>query len=157
MAERIPVPPPASLDLIRFMSRVQPKPDGCWLWIGGKFANGYGYFTLEGKGRRAHRVMYVWSRGELPEGLQIDHTCKVKLCVNPMHMEAVTLAENVRRSNGWGGIESRKTHCVNGHPLSGDNLGTRPYGKGKLGRRCLICHRETYRRWVAKKRAAASA
>jgi hypothetical protein len=135
------------------MSRVQPQPDGCWLWTGGKFANGYGMIQLQGKLRRVHRVIYVWTRGELPEDLQIDHTCKVKLCVNPMHMEAVTLAENVRRSNGWGGRESRKTHCVNGHPFSGDNLVTRPYGDGKRGRRCLTCHRETVRRAAAKKAA----
>ncbi len=137
------------------MSRVQPQPDGCWFWTGGKFANGYGMFQLQGKLRRVHRLSYVWTRGELPEGLQIDHICKVKLCVNPTHMEAVTLAENVRRSNGWGGIESRKTHCVNGHPFSGDNLRPRiQYGK-VVGRTCRSCARATYQRQRAKKAAAA--
>ena len=128
------------------MSRVSVSDDGCWLWTGGKFTNGYGMVRIQEKLRRAHRVMYVWTRGELPEDLQIDHTCKVKACVNPLHMEAVTLRENVRRSNGWGGVESRKTHCENGHELTPENTARR--GDPSRGwRECRQCQRDKSRRY----------
>ena len=128
------------------MSKVSVSDEGCWLWTGGKFQNGYGMFMLQGKLRRVHRVMYVWTRGELPEDLQIDHTCKVKACVNPLHMEPVTLRENVRRSNGWGGIESRKTHCENGHEFTPENTARR--GDPSRGwRECKQCRRDISRRY----------
>lgn len=68
--------------------------NGCWVWQGGRDVKGYG--KLEG--RRAHRVYYERYVGPIPAGLQIDHLCRNTGCCNPNHLDAVTSAENVRRS-----------------------------------------------------------
>lgn len=71
--------------------------NGCWLWQGCLNVRGYGQL---GKGSRAaHRVFYERHVGPIPEGLTIDHLCRVRHCVNPAHMEPVTVAENVRRGS----------------------------------------------------------
>ncbi len=67
--------------------------DGCWEWLHAIQVRGYGVL----RGRLAHRVIYEAVRGPIPEGLQIDHLCENKRCVNPWHLEAVTLQENLRR------------------------------------------------------------
>lgn len=75
----------------------------CWIWAGGINPNGYGFFNILDEGKRttrpAHRFMYGVVHGEIPEGLEIDHLCRVRACVNVGHLEAVTHAENVRRAN----------------------------------------------------------
>lgn len=82
----------------RFWKRVN-KTDTCWLWTGGQIGKGYGVFRLNGGGKLAHRVAYQFVKGEIPEGLEIDHLCKVRHCVNPSHLEAVTRLENMLRSD----------------------------------------------------------
>lgn len=84
----------------RFWSKVDRSggPDACWLWTGAPI-DGYGTFTVStGVSRRAHRVAYELQVGPIPAGLEIDHLCRVKLCVNVKHLEAVTHAENLRRA-----------------------------------------------------------
>lgn len=69
----------------------------CWIWTGATTVageRGYGYYRK----RAAHRVFFEEARGPVPEGMQLDHLCRVRLCVNPDHLEVVTLLENVRRS-----------------------------------------------------------
>lgn len=105
---------------------------GCWLWSGFVRRNGYASMTVAGKTRMAHRVSYTAFVGEIPDGLVIDHKCKRRCCVNPRHLEAVTYAENNRRSPRE---KPLKTHCVNGHSLSGENLYPGRY------RRCAECAR----------------
>lgn len=70
---------------------------GCWLWKGAKSKGGYGYLRVMGTPTQAHRVFYERHKGAIPEGLHIDHLCRVRGCVNPDHLEPVTLAENGRR------------------------------------------------------------
>lgn len=122
------------------LSRCHPEPNsGCWLWI---FVvnpvTGYAYAPLGRRGKRvlAHRMSYEAFKGPIAPGLQIDHRCKTRSCVNPDHLEAVTQQENIRRQRHVA-HNAAKTNCVKGHPLHGDNLYLRPTG----GRACLTCRR----------------
>lgn len=134
----------------RFWAKVE-KTESCWIWRGNQFRNGYGYFGVtESVGRLAHRFSYEELVGSIPEGLTIDHLCRVRACVNPAHLEAVTLKENIRRIPH---PNSAKTHCPKGHEYSGDNL----YLVPKTGARaCKECVRVKSREWQRKKRANAS-
>lgn len=71
--------------------------NGCWIWNAKARRGGYGLIGIDGKSYRAHRWMYEQLVGPIPEGLQIDHLCRVRECVNPAHLEPVTHAENGRR------------------------------------------------------------
>jgi len=86
---------------------------------------------------RSHRLSCLLARGPVPETLVVDHLCFRKRCVNPAHLEPVTLAENCRRARREGPHFHRKVECVRGHPLSGENLYITPRGS----RRCRACKR----------------
>ena len=101
-------------DMERF---IQPEPNsGCWLWIGASTSNGYGLYAppAPAKTRQAHRESYQLLVGPIPDGLEIDHLCRVRSCVNPFHLEAVTHRENVIRGNPKS-YARRTTHCAQGH------------------------------------------
>jgi hypothetical protein len=137
--------------LDRFEAKFSPEPNsGCWLWFGA-VSNGYGYFSIDSKRDLAHRVAYRLYNGSIPDGLELDHLCRMRCCVNPDHLEPVTRGENIRR--GLTGETARqrqlmKTHCPQGHPFSGENLYISPSG----GRACRICFREKGARYRARKR-----
>ena len=105
--------------------------NGCWEWQGAKQRIGYGIFR---KGV-AHRTAYELAVGPIPVGLELDHVCGNRACVNPLHLEPVTRRENIMRSQSFAAVNARKTHCPKGHPYSGQNLLVRPSGD----RRCRIC------------------
>jgi len=123
----------------RFWPKVE-KTDGCWNWIAGKNAHGYGAIAAgQGKNKsmlRAHRVAWELTNGPIPEGLQLDHLCRNRAYVNPAHLEPVTQRENMLRGEGVTGTNSRKTHCKNGHSLSDALMHLKPGW-----RRCRECHR----------------
>lgn len=76
----------------------------CWLWTAAKTSDGYGLTTLYGRAECAHRAVWMLLMGEIPKGLQLDHLCEVRDCVNPDHLEPVTKRENARRMadrRGW--------------------------------------------------------
>ena len=124
---------------------------GCWLWDGLLNIGGYGrYWPKRGDRhyKMAHRVAYEAAKGPIPRGLQLDHLCRVRRCVNPAHLEVVTNRQNVLRGVGTTAQNARKKSCNRGHPLNGKNLYTHPRNGF---RRCVTCHRADARmRWRKK-------
>jgi len=100
-----------------FWARVE-KTDTCWLWTAHKHRAGYGVFRFNGKTWLAHRLAYELVIGPIPDGLGLDHLCRVRKCVNPDHLEPVTQAENMRRATNL------KTHCPHGHAYTPENTYT---------------------------------
>jgi hypothetical protein len=87
----------------RLWQKIRRTPDGCWEWTGAMSrATGYGKATMNGRSDGAHRIMYELIVGPIPTGLDLDHLCRNRICVNPAHLEPVTRSENVRR--GIGGV-----------------------------------------------------
>lgn len=122
----------------RFEAKTQ-RTDTCWLWSG-RLKDGYGQLSVNGRTTGAHRFAYERFVGPIPEGLVIDHLCRVRNCVNPGHMEPVTLAENIRRGETGKYLKDR-THCPRGHEYTEANTYiTKPGTRG-----CRACAREKSR------------
>lgn len=111
---------------------------GCWIWMGAKGGghpgDRYGLVKLQGKLRLAHRVVFELLSGPIPEGLTLDHLCRTRLCVNPVHLEPVSLKENILRGKGVTAVNAAKTACVNGHEFTPENT-----YRHKIGRGCRAC------------------
>jgi|SRR6185503_12242707 len=123
----------------RFLAKVAvDEVSDCWVWVAGRFSNGYGCFKLRGGSRLAHRVAYTTWRGPIPDDKVLDHVvCDSPPCCNPWHTEPRTTAQNVLRGDGPCARNARKTHCASGHSLEGENLYVNPLGK----RNCRVCLR----------------
>lgn len=133
-----------------FWRRVRVSESGCWEWAGARTANGYGRLRPGGRHVYAHRFAYEGLVGPIPEGLSLDHLCRVRHCIRPGHTEATTHRTNVRRGIGPTAVNARKTHCSRGgHPLFGDNLYVNPRGE----RNCRICKADNDRRYAAARSA----
>lgn len=115
-------------------------PTDCWTWTGSRTLASYGQFGFAKKGGRstyAHRLSYELAIGCIPEGHQIHHRCKNRLCVNPAHLESISVGDHARHHS-----QERKStgvlrwlQCSRGHELSGDNVVVKPDGR----RRCKAC------------------
>lgn len=136
-------------DEARFWPKVAlPNGEGCMLWTGSTDRDGYAQFFAAGRMRKAHQLSYVLAYGPIPEGLEVDHVqsrgCRNRHCVAPLHLEAVTHAENMRRA------KAAKTHCINGHDYALENIYVTPSGS----RNCRECRRQALRDLRARRRAA---
>lgn len=140
--------------LTRFWTKVDKSGD-CWLWTAERSHDGYPRFNLSGSERvYAHRFAYEQMVAPIPDGLELDHLCRVRHCVNPAHLEPVTGLVNQHRSPlTLTSVNAAKTHCPRGHPYEGDNLLTR--ATGRVCRECKrALDRESQRRYRAKKKEA---
>lgn len=144
--------------LHRVLSCIVPG-ENCWDWSG-HLSEGYPRIGMNGRLVLVHRWWYAFLNGPIPDGLTIDHachngtgcpggpTCPHRRCLNPSHLEAVTLRENNRRSSphghGMGRVNAAKTHCKRGHLF--DKQNTIPTGRQGQWRACLECRRTRYQR-----------
>jgi hypothetical protein len=127
----------------------------CWTWTGATQTGGYGSFGVGGgKQVLAHRFSYEFMRTEIPSGLQIDHLCRVRTCVNPWHMEPVTGRVNILRSTNFAAVNASLEACRRGHLFTEEN--TRIQRQGNR-RHCRACARERNRLWRAQQKAKAVA
>jgi hypothetical protein len=134
----------------RFISKIARTP--CWEWQGTTLVNGYGQLKGDHKVEYAHRISYRLFRGRIPGSFVIDHLCRNRRCVNPLHLEAVSNKENLLRGVGSPARNARKSACKRGHPLSGDNLRVSVTKSGK-GRVCRTCVRRYAARYYQDRKA----
>lgn len=130
---------------VKARQKIFPEPmTGCWLWGGSINSKGYGRWKDRVKFHMAHRFVYETIIGQIPDGLQLDHLCRVRCCVNPSHLEPVTVTENVRRSlrdrsfvspDGVIRHFSLKEFCMKGHRFTKESTYVSPRGRW----RCKIC------------------
>jgi len=109
----------------------------CWIWAGAGNGHGYGRRQIRGRTFMAHRLSYEQARGPIPAGLELDHLCRVTMCVNPDHLEPVTRAENIRRGTSPFAANARKTHCKRGHEFTPENTYINPRNGARWCRPCM--------------------
>lgn len=140
-------------DVQRFWSKVS-KGDPCWWWHGYTDKDGYGIIThyVDAKKwtRKAHRIAYLLAHGQIDPGLTIDHLCRNRRCVNPAHLELVSMKENTFRGVGPASINVKKTSCMRGHPLSGENLYLDPRDGHRACKACRDSRKPAWRRNATK-------
>jgi len=136
---------PAQLE--RFWSNVEDQ-GFCWHWTGSRIKGGYGNFRFGRRTHQAHRLAYQLLVGEIGPGLQLDHLCRIRACVNPDHLEPVAQRINILRGFGASAVHARQTHCINGHEFTKANTRIRRSGR----RECRTCHarQERERYWRMK-------
>lgn len=141
-------------ELARFMAKTMPAANDCILWTATKVNGGYGHVRIGGRLRLAHRVLYEHVNGPIPAGLDLDHLCRVRACVNPNHLRPATRRENIMApgSESLTKRHAEKTACHRGHPLEGANVYR--YSDGR--RRCNQCRRDSANARNRRKRECAA-
>ena len=123
----------------RFWEKVYLPPceDDCWRWMAKKVSGGYGVFFPPGNrvGVLAHRWAYEQEVAPIPQGLTLDHLCRTPGCVNPAHLEPVTIRENILRGMSPTAICARQTTCLRGHSFDAANT----YIDKRGARICRAC------------------
>lgn len=129
--------------LPRFLDKIAADgPESCWEWVGTIHPLGYGQWKILGRTQRAHRVAYALLVGPLDDVLTVDHLCRNKCCVNPAHLELVTLLENNHRRR----LDRRGELCAKGHVFVAR-------GEQRNRRSCRECFNEYQRERLRAKRA----
>ncbi len=125
----------------RMLQKISPEPNsGCWLWEGAWTTAGYGSMTLNYKRYYPHIYCYELANGPVPDGLELDHLCRMRCCCNPEHVEPVIHAENLRRGMSPLNARGKRTHCKRGHEFSDTNTKWYTHGKN-TSRICLTCQK----------------
>jgi hypothetical protein len=146
---------------VRFWDKVMPEPNsGCWLWTAALDSGGYGSFGAGGGSRRtvrSHVLAYETLVAKIPttdkphnlsnRALDVDHLCRVRTCVNPGHLEAVTHKVNVQR-----GEKANRTHCPQGHEYTPENTILIHRASGSVSRNCRECSYAMSIRYLATNR-----
>lgn len=133
---------------VRLLRNSVESSGGCWLWQAAVSGKGYGSFRTPQGSVIAHRAAYELFLGPIAPGMHLDHLCRVRHCINPMHLEQVTPAENVRRGVVRRAAEPA-THCRRGHEFTPETT----TWQGRY-RRCLPCRRLSDARCAERRRAA---
>lgn len=132
-------------ELERFWAKVdkQPGADSCWLWKASTKKAGHGQFRAGGTMVLAHKYLWELENGPVPDGLELDHTCRVPRCVRPSHLEPVTHRVNVLRGIGISRTNADKTRCPAGHRYD---------ERARKGRSCRQCRLERKRAYYRRHR-----
>lgn len=128
-------------DRDRFLSKIEKSDDGCWIWTAFRDRGGYGKFGWNGRVGLAHRFAYEEFISPIPDGLTIDHLCRNPACVNPDHLEPVTMAENIHRGMSPHMVIHHAQRCVRGHDYA-------THSRYRNGKRicCRTCENENLRK-----------
>lgn len=133
----------ALIDRVNWRDNYEVSDSGCWIWQGRVDRDGYGarggVMRQEFGTDRAHRAFYMLLVGPIPDGLVIDHLCRVPACVNPEHLEPVTPEENTQRGENFLAVNRRVQSCPQGHEYSGENLIIKVKRSGQKSRTCKVC------------------
>ena len=128
----------------RFWYKVD-KMGCCWYWIASTHSNGYGQFSYHGKNKLAHRLSYEDKYGDIPQGLVMNHICRTRHCVNPDHLEVITLEKNIQIGIS---VNRNKTHCKREHEYTEENTHIRSTGF----RQCRTCALISKRKYNQRKK-----
>lgn len=125
-----------------FLSKIIIDDNGCWNWTAFRDKDGYAKIKINNKSLMAHRFIFEYFNGEICPDLTIDHLCRNRSCVNPIHLEQVTMRENNLRGTSPTSANAKKTHCHIGHELTGCNL----YVSSDGHRHCDACRKDRYQK-----------
>lgn len=127
----------------KILKNIRLNENGCWLWVGKLNKNGYSTLSHMDQTVSGHRLSFETFRYKIPKNKVIDHICRVTACVNPEHLDAVSIKDNNRRAKN---LNREKTHCKRGHEYTNENTYVEHNNKGHTSRQCRKCNALNARR-----------